>query len=104
MFQWLSTIMSANVGSCASVSSGQVGDFVADPRESTAAVQLSTDWRTPAEACRRHDVTGKPGTLDEHLKAFTKTNTAGWVAVVLEKAGVVDLIRDRPAYIRLRRE
>jgi hypothetical protein len=50
----------------------------------------------------RHDVFGKPGTLDEYLKNCTKRTTAGWVAVVLEAAGLVDLIHTRPARIRLR--
>jgi hypothetical protein len=45
---------------------------------------------------------GHPGSLDEHLKRYTKTATAGWVAVVLEKAGVVTIDRSRPARIRLR--
>jgi hypothetical protein len=43
-----------------------------------------------------------PGSLDEHLKKFLKRATAGWVAVVLEKAGVVTVDRARPARIRLR--
>ena len=49
----------------------------------------------------RHDVEGNPGTLDEWLKGCTKTTTAGWVAVVLEKAGIVEIIHDRPARVRL---
>jgi hypothetical protein len=43
-----------------------------------------------------------PGSLDEHLKRYTKTATAGWVAVVLEKAAVITIDRSRPARIRLR--
>lgn len=43
-----------------------------------------------------------PGSLDEHLKKFLKRATAGWVAVVLEKAGVVTVDRAPPARIRLR--
>lgn len=43
-----------------------------------------------------------PGSLDEHLKKFLKRATAGWVAVVLEKAGVVTVDRARPARVRLR--
>jgi hypothetical protein len=42
------------------------------------------------------------GSLDEHLKRYTKTATAGWVAVVLEKAAVITIDRSRPARIRLR--
>jgi len=45
-----------------------------------------------------------PGSLDEHLKKFLKRATAGWVAVVLEKAGVVTVDRARPARILLRSE
>ena len=43
-----------------------------------------------------------PGSLDEHLKNYTKTATAGWVAVLLEKAAVITIDRSRPARIRLR--
>lgn len=43
-----------------------------------------------------------PDSLDEHLKKFLKTATAGWVAVILEKAGVVTVDRARPARVRLR--
>ena len=43
-----------------------------------------------------------PGSLDAHLKAFLKRATAGWVAVVLEKAGVITMDRTRPARIKLR--
>jgi hypothetical protein len=42
-----------------------------------------------------------PGSLDEHLKNYTKTATAGWVAVLLEKAAVITIDRSRPARIRL---
>jgi hypothetical protein len=43
-----------------------------------------------------------PGSLDAHLKAFTKTATADWIAVVLEKAAVITVDRTRPARIKLR--
>jgi hypothetical protein len=43
-----------------------------------------------------------PGSLDAHLKTFLKTATAGWIAVVLEKAGVITVDRTRPARIKLR--
>lgn len=43
-----------------------------------------------------------PGSLDAHLKTFLKRATAGWIAVVLEKAGVITVDRTRPARIRLR--
>jgi hypothetical protein len=43
-----------------------------------------------------------PGSLDEHLKRFLKRATAGWVAVVLERAAVTTIDRARPARIKLR--
>jgi hypothetical protein len=43
-----------------------------------------------------------PGSLDAHLKTFLKRATAGWIAVVLEKAGVITVDRTRPAHIKLR--
>jgi len=47
-------------------------------------------------------VEAEPGTLDEHLKRYLQRATAGWVAVVLERAGVVEIDRARPARVRLR--
>jgi hypothetical protein len=44
---------------------------------------------------------GTPGSLDAHLKTFINRATAGWVAVVLEKAGVITIDRTRPARIKL---
>jgi hypothetical protein len=35
--------------------------------------------------------------LDEYMKSFLKRASAGWVAVVLEKAGVLTMDRSRPA-------
>jgi hypothetical protein len=48
-----------------------------------------------------YSTSGTPGSLDEHLKAFTPTATAGWIAVVLEQAGVITIERQRPARVRL---
>jgi hypothetical protein len=45
---------------------------------------------------------GTPGSLDAHLKTFLKRATAGWIAVVLEKAGVITVDRTPPARIKLR--
>jgi hypothetical protein len=45
---------------------------------------------------------GTPGSLDAHLKTFLMRATAGWIAVVLEKAGVITLDRTPPARIKLR--
>jgi hypothetical protein len=41
------------------------------------------------------------GTLDEYLKTFLKRATAGWVAVLLERAGVLTLDRSQPARVKL---
>lgn len=41
------------------------------------------------------------GTLDAYLKGYLKRATAGWVAVVLEHAGVVEIDRRPPARVRL---
>jgi hypothetical protein len=41
------------------------------------------------------------GTLDAHLKQYLARATAGWVAVVLEAAGVVHLDRTSPAKVKL---
>jgi hypothetical protein len=47
------------------------------------------------------DVNGNPGTLDGYLKIWIKRQVANYMAVVLERAGVVELDRDRPARVRL---
>jgi hypothetical protein len=44
----------------------------------------------------------RQGSLDEYLKRYLKRATAGWVAVVLEKAAVITIDRSRPAQIKLR--
>lgn len=49
----------------------------------------------------RHVSEPNPGTLDEYLKGCTQVDTAGWVAVLLEQAGVVEVLRGRPARVRL---
>jgi hypothetical protein len=43
----------------------------------------------------------QPGSLDEYLKSFLKRATAGWVAVVLERAGILMIDRSRPARVKL---
>ncbi len=48
-----------------------------------------------------YSASGMPHSLDEHLRPFTHTATAGWVAVVLEKAGIITIDRQRPARVRL---
>jgi hypothetical protein len=42
-----------------------------------------------------------PGTLDAYLKGHVNRATAGWVAALLERAGVFEIKRDRPASVRL---
>ncbi|MCP4304792.1 MAG: hypothetical protein GY788_07960 [bacterium] len=50
----------------------------------------------------RYETSGEPGTLDGYLKGCLKRTTAGWVAVLLEHAGVVEIDRSRPARVHLR--
>jgi hypothetical protein len=49
----------------------------------------------------KYDTSSDPNTLDGYLKQFVNRATAGWVAVLLERAGVVDISRDRPATVKL---
>ena len=49
----------------------------------------------------RHSTEPNPDTLDEYLKGCVKVDTAGWVAVMLEKAGVLEVVRGRPTKVRL---
>ena len=48
-----------------------------------------------------YSVDSQPGSLDQHLKMFLNRATAGWVAVVLESAGVATLDRSRPMRLKL---
>jgi len=43
-----------------------------------------------------------PGSMDAYMKSYLKRATAGWVAVVLEHAGVLVINRSRPARVKLR--
>jgi len=43
----------------------------------------------------------QPGSLDEYMKSFMKRATAGWVAVVLERAGILVIDRSPPAPVKL---
>ena len=52
----------------------------------------------------RYDTAAEAGTLDHYLKKHVNRATAGWVASLLERAGVVDLDRGRPARVRLRKQ
>jgi hypothetical protein len=49
-----------------------------------------------------YSMDSQQGSLDEHLKRFLKRATAGWVAVVLERAAVITVDRSRPAHVKLR--
>lgn len=49
-----------------------------------------------------YSVDSRQGSLDQHLKRFLKRATAGWVAVVLERADVITIDRSRPARVKLR--
>jgi len=51
-----------------------------------------------------YETTADPETLDGYLKDHVKRATAGWVAVLLERAGVVEIDRERPAAVRLRND
>jgi|1186.fasta_scaffold565155_1 hypothetical protein len=51
-----------------------------------------------------YDTSSAAGTLDAYLKQFINRATAGWVAVILERAGIVVIDRGRPAAVKLRRE
>jgi hypothetical protein len=51
-----------------------------------------------------YTVEGEAGTLDGYLKPYVQRAVAGWVAVLLEVAGVVRINTERPATIRLTEE
>jgi hypothetical protein len=46
----------------------------------------------------------RPATLDAHLKLYLNRATAGWVSVVLERAGVLAIDRSRPSRVKLTSE
>jgi hypothetical protein len=48
-----------------------------------------------------YSTNSQPGRIDEYLKSFLKRATAGLVAVVLERAGVLVINRSRPARVML---
>lgn len=48
------------------------------------------------------DTRGDPTTLDGYLKKCIKRATAGWIAVALEEAGIVEIDRRRPLRVRLK--
>jgi hypothetical protein len=50
----------------------------------------------------RYSTDSMAGSMEEYLKRYLKRATAGWVAVVLERAAVLEVDRSRPARVRLR--
>jgi hypothetical protein len=50
----------------------------------------------------RYSTDSMEGSMDEYLKRYLKRATAGWVAVLLERAAVLAVDRSRPARVRLR--
>lgn len=50
----------------------------------------------------KFDTSADPQTLDGYLKRCIKRATAGWVAVILERAGVVEIDRSRPIKVRVK--
>ncbi|MBX3286407.1 MAG: hypothetical protein KF703_13750 [Actinobacteria bacterium] len=67
--------------------------------EGSARFLADRDW---VHIGSKYDTGADAGTLDEYLKGHMKRATAGWVAAVLEHAGVVEIDRGRPARVRLR--
>ena len=51
----------------------------------------------------KFDTRADSTTLDGYLKGHIKRATAGWVAAVLESAGIVEIDRGRPAKVRLKK-
>ena len=49
-----------------------------------------------------YDQAADPTTFDGYMKGFVNRATAGWVACLLEAAGVVDIDRRPPARVRMR--
>ena len=49
----------------------------------------------------KFEVTAEPDTLDAYLKHHVQRATAGWVAAVLERAGIARVNRARLARVRL---
>lgn len=60
---------------------------------------LARGWMTIGGA---YNTPATSGTLDAYLKHFINRPTAGWVAVPLETAGMVEIDRTPPARARLR--
>jgi len=66
--------------------------------EGVGTLLVGRGWMTIGSV---YDTTAASGTLDAYLKRFINRATAGWVAALLEKAGVVQIDRTRPSRVRL---
>ena len=68
--------------------------------ESTMRLLTHGDW---VEIRSVHDTTGVPGSLDGHLKSNggPRRTVGGYVAAVLEAAGIVEVDTSKPARVRL---
>jgi hypothetical protein len=60
------------------------------------------DGRGWVEIGSAFDTSARPGTLDWYLKQHVKRATAGWVAALFERAGLLEIDRRSPARVRLR--
>lgn len=69
--------------------------------ECLEGVPLFLSGRGWVEIGSRFETVADPTTLDGYLKQWIKRATAGWVAVVLERAGVLEIDRTQPARVRL---
>lgn len=66
--------------------------------EGVPAIFRGKGWvRTTGSFSLNSDTT----TLDGHLKQYVNRETSNWVAVLLERAGVLELDRSRPVKARL---
>ena len=74
------------------------------PWEALEGVLDLTRRRTSIRIGGGYTVDGDPNTLDGYLKGFVNRAVSGWVAVVMEKAGLIRINRDRPATVRLTKE
>lgn len=71
------------------------------PWEALEAVPALLRGRSWVPIGSIYSTTAIEGTLDGHLKGFVARATGGWVAVMLETAGVIDIDKSRPARVKL---
>jgi hypothetical protein len=67
--------------------------------EGTVAFLHGRGW---VKVGANRDPRGNAGTFDGYLKEWVTRQTANYVAVLLERAGIVELDRALPARLRLR--